>query len=165
MLMLKMLMITGESKKSVMLPISVWVQQGGHKAFPCSIEQRLRNALWHKSNAMWNSSPLETLDKTKIISHQVWWRLNWKTCICCCTLDIYWFNIIELKTTEIQIQRSTLRGRRRRMFFCRTLPLNLFCCQYLLRCQMTRLNRSKEFGIVLNFTSCRICLSLTAVCW
>ena len=37
-----------------------------------------------------------------------------------------------------------LRRRRRRMLFCRTFPLNLFCCQYLLRCQIPSLNRSKE---------------------
>ena len=28
--------------------------------------------------------------------------------------------------------------------FCRTLPLNLFCCQNLLQCQIPSLNRSKE---------------------
>ena len=56
-----------------------------------------------------------------------------------------------------------LEKEKKKDVFCRTLPLNLFCCQYLLRCQMTRLNRSKEFGIVTNFTSCPICLSLTAV--
>ena len=35
-----------------------------------------------------------------------------------------------------------LRRRRRRMFFLS--PLKLFCCQYLLRCQIPSLNRSKE---------------------
>ena len=89
---------------------------------------------------MWNSSPLETLDKTKIISHQVCWRLNWKTCICCCTLDIYWFNIIEQKSKS----RDHLWEGEEEGFFSRTFPLNLSCCQYSLQCQIPSLNRSKE---------------------
>ena len=44
-----------------------------------------------------------------------------------------------------------LEKEKKKDVFCRTLPLNLFCCQYLLRCQMIRLNRSKEsqyiFGV------------------
>ena len=59
-----------------------------------------------------------------------------------------------------------LRRRRRRMFFL--LPLKLFCCQYLLRCQIPSLNRSKESQYI--FGDCNKFhfmpnLSVSYSCW